>query len=128
MTRRALANDIFKTRLDIVSDGEQALDYLYCRGLYANKPKAALPDLVLLDLNMPKMDGREVLRRIKSDDWLRKLPVIILTTSQQEADIVRSYDLGCNSFISKPVDVSTFISVIRDLGLYWFELVTLPDK
>jgi CheY-like chemotaxis protein len=126
LTRRALTEDVVETDLRVACDGEEALDYLHQRGAYAAPGDAPTPNLVLLDLNMPKLDGREVLRQMKADERLRKIPVVILTTSQQETDIVRSYDLGCNSFISKPVDVEDFIQVVRELGSYWFELVALP--
>lgn len=127
LTRRALTDDVLKAELHIVSDGEEALEYLHRRDRYADAQDAPYPDLVLLDLNMPNLDGREVLQRIKADPKLRKLPVVVLTTSRQEADIVRGYDLGCNSFITKPVDVDDFVRAIRELGSYWFELVTLPE-
>jgi CheY-like chemotaxis protein len=127
LTRRAIAGDVFRAELRIVSDGEEALDYLWRRGRYADAHDAPCPDLVLLDLNMPKLDGREVLKRLKADARLRQIPVVVLTTSRQELDILRSYDLGCNSFITKPVDVDAFIAALRELGSYWFELVTLPE-
>ena len=126
LTRRALTEGVFRADLRIVSDGEEALDYLHRRGAYADSDDAPLPDLILLDLNMPKLDGKDVLRAVKSHVTLRSLPVVVLTTSQQEADVFRSYDLGCNSFISKPVVADAFVDVIRELGSYWFELVTLP--
>lgn len=127
LTRRALTQNPFKVDLRIASDGEEALDYLYRRGAYGDPGSAPFPDLVLLDLNMPKLDGRAVLDTIKSDAKLRSLPVIILTTSQYEVDILRSYHLGCNSFITKPVTADGFIGAIRELRSYWFELVTFPD-
>ena len=86
------------------------------------------PDLILLDLNMPKKNGREVLQEIRSDEKLSRIPVVVLTTSEQEADILRSYDLGCNSYIHKPVDVDQFTEVVRRLGSYWFDVVTLPSS
>lgn len=127
LTRRALVGDVVQSELHIVSDGEEALEYLTHTGRFAdNKQEAPLPDLILLDLNMPKMSGREVLAKIKEHERLRIIPVVILTTSQQETDIVRSYNLGCSSYITKPVEVSSFIEIIRELGSYWFQLVTLP--
>jgi CheY-like chemotaxis protein len=128
LTRRALAEGVVKVDLHIVQDGEQAIDYLKGRGEFTAAGAAPRPDLILLDLNMPKVDGREVLRQVKTESNLRDIPVIVLTTSQQETDIVRSYDLGCNSFITKPVDLESFVHAIRELGRYWFELVTLPPK
>jgi CheY-like chemotaxis protein len=126
LTRRALTKGVIKTDLRIVSDGEEALDYLNHGGRYADADAAPTPDVILLDLNMPKLDGREVLRRVKADPRLKRIPVIMLTTSRRESDILRSYNLGCNSFVTKPVEVDDFITAIGELGEYWFELVTLP--
>ncbi len=125
LTRRALQDDIVRADLHVVSDGEEAMDFLYRRGIYS-LTSAPRPDIVLLDLNMPKLDGRQVLARMRSADNLRHIPVVVLTTSQQEEDILRSYHLGCNSFITKPVELESFIKVVRELGHYWFELVALP--
>jgi two-component system, response regulator len=115
-----LANNIF-----FVENGEELLEYLNNKGKYegANNP---LPGLILLDLNMPKKDGREALKEIKSDPKLRRIPVVVLTTSKAEEDILRSYDLGVNSFISKPVTFDELVRVIRDLGNYWLGIVELP--
>lgn len=126
LTRRALMSDVHRVDLRVVNDGEQALDYLYRRGAYSDLRSAPPPDLMLLDLNMPKLDGREVLKTIKDDPRFRLMPVVVLTTSQQETDILRSYDLGCNAFVTKPVDIDNFIDAIRRLQSYWFDLVTLP--
>ena len=128
LTRRALAEDILRTELHITVDGEDALDYLHKRGAYAGEGAAPRPDLVLLDLNMPKVDGREVLKQMREDEALKSIPVVVMTTSDQETDILRSYDLGCSSYITKPVDLLKFADVIRELGHYWFNLVTLPPK
>ncbi len=127
LTRRALQYDIVRTDLRIVSDGEEALAYLYRQGKYADPEQSPRPDLVLLDLNMPRLNGREVLERLKGDSALSQIPVVVLTTSQEEIDVLRSYDLGCNSYIQKPVDVDRFMKAIRQLGNYWFEVVTLPS-
>lgn len=126
LTRRALQDDVIKTDLRIVCDGEEAMDYLLQQGAYTlhTAPRA---DLVLLDLNMPKMDGRQVLMKMREHPVLRRIPVVVLTTSRQEEDIVRSYDLGCSSFITKPVKMEAFIQATKEIGHYWFELVTLPD-
>lgn len=121
-----MQEDIVRTVLYIVSDGEEAMDFLQHRGRYTNAEAAPRPDLILLDLNLPKLDGRQVLRKIRQDADLRNLPVVVLTTSEQEEDVVRSYDSGCNSFITKPVDIVTFMRTVKELGDYWFELVTLP--
>lgn len=125
LTRRALMGGGLRVDLRVAQDGEEALDYLNQRGRFEGG-NAPFPDLLLLDLNMPKLDGREVLKSIKADPRLRKLPVLVMTTSRQETDIVRSYDLGCNSFVTKPVDVDEFLRAVRDLGEYWLRLVTLP--
>ena len=126
LTKRALQNDALQNELHIVSDGEEALDYMLRRGQYEDPESAPRPDLILLDLNMPKMGGREVLEELKRHEDLAVVPVVVLTTSQQEVDIARSYGLGCSSYIQKPVDMDQFIQVIRDLRNYWFEVVTLP--
>jgi CheY-like chemotaxis protein len=116
-----LAND-----LRFVEDGEELMDYLHRSGKYSNPDSAPRPGLILLDLNMPKKDGREALREIKSDPDLRMIPVIVLTTSQAEEDIYRTYDLGVNSFITKPVNFESLVAVMKALGKYWFEIVELP--
>ena len=102
------------------------MDYLLRRKQYADPEQAPRPDLMLLDLNMPKLDGRQVLQQMKANPQLAVIPVVVLTTSQQEQDILQSYQLGCNSFIKKPVDVHAFIDTMIGLGLYWFHLVILP--
>ena len=116
-----LAND-----LHFVVDGEELMDYLYHRGKYSQLIKSPRPGLILLDLNMPKKDGREALQEIKSDPKLRLIPVIVLTTSKAEEDIYRTYDVGANSYISKPVTFESLVSVMKILGKYWFEIVELP--
>jgi CheY-like chemotaxis protein len=126
LTRRALEEDVLRVDLRIVSDGEEALDYLFQRGDYSEAEAAPRPDLILLDLNMPKRTGREVLEVLKASPDLCRIPVVVLTTSQQEADIVATYDLGCNSYVQKPVELDQFIDVVRKMGNYWFEIVTLP--
>ena len=126
LTRRALQDDVLRADLRIVSDGEEALDYLFQRGVYEGFEAAPRPNLILLDLNMPKVSGQEVLAEIKQEPELNGIPVVILTTSEQEADILRSYNLGCNSYIQKPVDIDRFVECIRQLRTYWFQLVVLP--
>lgn len=120
LTENKLANDLY-----FVEDGEQLLDFLYQRGKF-NQENAPKPGLILLDLNMPKMDGREALREIKSNENFRKIPVIVLTTSKAEEDILRTYELGVNSFISKPVTFDELVEVTRQIGKYWFGIVELP--
>jgi len=116
-----LAND-----LRCVEDGEELMDYLHRRGKYAPPNEAPRPGLILLDLNMPRKDGREALKEIKADPELRSIPVIVLTTSKAEEDIYRTYDLGVNSFITKPVNFESLVAVMKALGKYWFEIVELP--
>lgn len=112
--------------LRFVEDGEQLMDYLYCRGRYADPINSPRPGVILLDLNMPRKDGREALKEIKSDPTLRQIPIIVLTTSQGEEDVFRSYDLGVNSFITKPVTFVAMVELIKTLRKYWFEIVELP--
>jgi CheY-like chemotaxis protein len=126
LTRRALAHDSLPIDLRIVNDGEEAMDYLRRRNKFLDVIDSPRPDLILLDLNMPRMNGREVLEQLKGDRDLGRIPVVVLTTSQQEADILQSYDLGCNSYIRKPVEMDQFIDAVQQLGKYWFEVVTLP--
>ena len=126
LTRRALQHDATRIELRIVEDGEEALEYLRRQGVFSQPQAAPRPDLILLDLNMPRMNGRELLKILKDDPDLGRIPVVILTTSEQEADILRSYDTGCNSYIQKPVDMDQFVHAVRQLGQYWFEIVTLP--
>ena len=116
-----LAND-----LRCVEDGEELMDYLHRRGKYAAPNDAPRPGLILLDLNMPRKDGREALKEIKAQPELRTIPVVVLTTSQAEEDIYRTYDLGVNSFITKPVNFESLVAVMKALGKYWFEIVELP--
>jgi len=116
-----LAND-----LRCVEDGEELMDYLHRRGKYAPPNAAPRPGLILLDLNMPRKDGREALKEIKAERELRSIPVIVLTTSKAEEDIYRTYDLGVNSFITKPVNFESLVAVMKALGKYWFEIVELP--
>jgi two-component system, response regulator len=116
-----LAND-----LRFVEDGEELMDYLNRRGKYSQPDSAPRPGLILLDLNMPRKDGREALREIKAQPDLRAIPVVVLTTSKAEEDIYRTYDLGVNSFITKPVNFESLVDVMRTLTSYWFEIVELP--
>jgi CheY-like chemotaxis protein len=118
-----LAND-----LRFVKDGEQLMDYLFRRGDYADPDSAPRPGLILLDLNMPRKDGREALREIKAEAEFRQIPVVVLTTSKAEEDVYRSYDLGASSYITKPVTFDSLVEVMKALGRYWFEIVELPPK
>ena len=112
--------------LHFVADGQEAMDYLNHRGKFTDLEKNPMPGLILLDLNMPKKDGREVLKEIKSNPSLRSIPVVILTTSKAEEDILRTYDLGVNSYITKPVTFDALVDIIKNLGKYWFEIVSIP--
>lgn len=126
LTKRALQDELLNTDLRIVDNGEQAMEYLKRQGKYADPDSSPRPDLLLLDLNMPLKNGREVMVEMKSDPQLCNIPVVVLTTSKQDRDVLSSYQEGCNSFIQKPVDIDQFIQVVQQLGKYWFEMVTLP--
>ena len=128
LTRDALAESRLANDLHFVEDGEELLDYLHQRGKFSDPQSSPRPGLILLDLNMPRKDGREALRDIKSDPSFRHIPVVVLTTSKAEEDIYRTYDLGVNSFITKPVTFDGLVDVMRALGRYWFEIVELPPN
>ena len=123
LTIEALKDARMRNTLHSVSDGVEALAFLRREEPYADKPR---PDLILLDLNMPRMDGREVLAEIKADPDLKKIPVVVLTTSQAEQDILQSYNLHANCYISKPVDLDQFIDVVRSIESFWLSIVKLP--
>lgn len=106
----------------VVRDGAEALDYVFGAGRHANRALSEMPTVILLDLKLPKIDGLEVLRRLRAHEQTRFLPVVILTTSKEEQDLINSYSLGCNSYVRKPVDFTEFISTARQLGLYWLRL------
>ena len=128
LTRDALIENRIVNDLYFVEDGEDLMDYLYRRGNYSEPGVAPQPTLILLDLNMPRKDGREALAEIKQDPELRSIPVVVLTTSKAEEDILKTYDLGVSSFITKPVDFQSMVSIMKTLGTYWFEIVHLPDE
>lgn len=128
LTKKALEESKLLNTLCRVKDGEELLDYLKCRGAYASGQQCGRPGVILLDLNMPKKDGREALKEIKSDPKLKDIPVVVFTTSKAEEDIYKSYQLGVNSFITKPVTFDGLLSVIQTLGRYWFEIVELPSQ
>lgn len=125
LTKKALKESKLLNTLIRVSDGEELLEYLTAKGKY--EKTAQRPGVILLDLNMPRKDGREALKEIKSNPDLRNIPVVIFTTSKAEEDIYRSYQLGSNSFITKPVTFENLIAVMKTLGAYWFEIVELPQ-
>ena len=125
LTQEALKDAKIHINLHVVRDGEQAMSFLMREGEYAN---AARPDLILLDLNLPKKDGREVLREIKESETLKIIPVVILTTSASEADILRSYLLHANCYITKPVSLDGFLTVVKSIEDFWMSVVKLPSK
>jgi CheY-like chemotaxis protein len=125
LTQIAMRECKMANHLQVVVDGEQALAYLRRQGRYDDAPR---PDLVLLDLNLPRVDGREVLREIKADPELRSIPVVVLTTSDAERDVFQSYDLHANAYITKPVDMDQFVRIVRGLDDFWFGLVRLPAR
>jgi len=126
LTRRALERSHVVNDLVVAEDGQQALDYLFGSGPYAARDPRELPSLVLLDLKLPKVDGLEVLGRLRADDRTRRVPVVILTSSNEEGDVASGYDLGVNSYIRKPVDFAQFAAAIQQLGLYWLLLNEPP--
>lgn len=127
MTSEALSQSLTPSKISFVEDGEELLDYLHRRGKFSGVT-APLPDLILLDLNMPKKSGIEALKEIKTDNELKHIPIVVLTTSKGEEDIYRSYDLGVNSFVTKPVSYSSLVNTMKIMGKYWFEVVQLPSE
>ena len=123
LTREALKEGKVRNNLSVVNDGVEAMEFLRREGKYADAPR---PDIVLLDLNMPRKDGREVLAEMKSDEALKRIPVVILTTSEAEQDILRTYDLHANCYLTKPVDLEQFISIVKSVEDFWLTIVQLP--
>lgn len=128
LTLRALKKNNIMNEVIVAHDGVEALDYLFGKGVYADRDMSVMPNLILLDLKLPKMDGMEVLRHLRTDDRTRILPVVILTSSKEEQDLINSYSLGANSYVRKPVDFSQFSEAVRQLGLYWFVLNESPPR
>jgi len=126
LTQDAFTENRLVNVLHCVEDGEELMEYLRRQGRYVDQKDAPLPGLILLDLNMPRKDGREALKEIKADPALRRIPVVVLTTSKAEEDILRTYDLGVNSYVTKPVTFKSLVELIKVLGRYWFEVVELP--
>jgi two-component system response regulator len=127
LTKDALAESRVLNDLRFVEDGEELLDYLKGRGKFTDRDQSPRPGLILLDLNMPKKDGREALKEIKADPELRRIPIVVMTTSKAEEDVYRSYDLGASSFITKPVTFDRLVELMKTMGQYWVEFVELPD-
>ncbi|MEU5142763.1 response regulator [Streptomyces sp. NPDC021139] len=125
MTREAFEDNKIGNTLHVVRDGEEALDFLYRRGPHAGAPR---PDLILLDLNLPKYDGRQVLEKIKNEEELAHIPVVVLTTSAAEEDILRSYKLHANAYVTKPVDLDQFIAAVRQIDDFFVQVVRLPHR
>ena len=128
LVKEAWSESRVANEMVFVEDGEELMDYLHRRGRYTELAGSSLPGLILLDLNMPRKDGREALKEIKSDPRLRSIPIVILTTSKAEEDIFRAYDLGVNSFIVKPVTFQSLVDLTLALNRYWFEIVELPSR
>lgn len=125
LTQIAVEDSKMSIKLNVVEDGVEAMNFLQKQGKYA---KATCPDLILLDLNLPRKDGREVLAEIKNDDILKRIPVVVLTTSQAEDDILKAYDLSANCYITKPVDFDQFVKIVQSIEHFWFTIVKLPSE
>ncbi|HEC05647.1 MAG TPA: response regulator [Thiolapillus brandeum] len=126
LTLRALHKHNIANKIIVARDGQEALDYLFGKGDFADRDTAQLPQVILLDLKLPKVDGLEVLQQLRSNPQTRAVPVVILTSSNEEQDLIRSYELGANSYVRKPVDFEQFIEAARQLGLYWMVLNEVP--
>jgi two-component system response regulator len=128
LTLRAFQKNKIKNRVVVTRDGVEALDFLFCTGTYAERDPREMPQIVLLDLKLPKVDGLEVLRRIRADERTRLLPIVILTSSNEEKDLIEGYKNGANSYVRKPVDFDQFVEAVQQLGLYWLVLNELPPR
>ncbi len=128
LTLRALARNGIRHQVQVAHDGVEALDYLFARGAYVGRDKRLLPNVMLLDLKLPRIDGLEVLRQVRADEYTRFLPVVILTSSREEQDLIEGYSLGVNSYIRKPVDFVQFTEAVRQLGAYWLVLNEDPPR
>jgi two-component system response regulator len=125
---RAFSKINISNKIIVARDGVEALDYIFATGQYADRDKTQIPSVVLLDLKLPKIDGLEVLRRIRTHDATKSMPVVILTSSKEEQDIVQGYNLGANSYVRKPIDYNEFVQAVSQLGVYWLLLNELPDS
>jgi CheY-like chemotaxis protein len=128
LTLRALKKHNIGNKVFVVRDGAEALDFLFCAGAYADRDVDDMPQVTLLDLKLPKVDGLEVLRRLRADNRTRLLPVVILTSSNEERDLIEGYKNGANSYVRKPVDFNEFLEAVRELGLYWLVLNQMPPR
>lgn len=128
LTLRAFRKNKIGNRIVVVRDGVEALDFLFCKGAFADRDPRDQPQIILLDLKLPKLDGLEVLQRIRQEESTRLLPVVILTSSKEEQDILAGYSLGANSYVRKPVDFNQFVEAVRQLGLYWIVLNETPPR
>lgn len=128
LTERAFRKQNILNKMTVVTDGQQALDYLFGGGTFAGRDTREMPALILLDLKLPKVDGIEVLRQIRTNEFTKLIPVVILTSSKEEQDIIRSYSLGANSYVRKPVDFIQFTEAVRQLGMYWLLLNEPPPR
>ena len=128
LTLRAFRQSNIANEIVVAHDGVEALDYLFASGPHAGRDASATPQVVLLDLNLPKVDGLEVLRRVRADERTKLIPVVILTSSREQQDLIESYSLGANSYVRKPVDFTQFVKSVRDLGLYWLVLNETPAR
>jgi len=128
LTLRALKKNHIGNKVLVVRDGAEALDFLFCTGIYADRDPHEMPQVTLLDLKLPKVDGLEVLRRLRADERTHTLPIVILTSSNEEKDVVEGYQLGANSYVRKPVDFNEFLEAARQLGLYWLVLNNAPPR
>jgi two-component system, response regulator len=127
LTLRALSKHKLVNKIIVARDGEEALEYLFCTGRYADRPKEDMPAVILLDLKLPKLSGLEVLARIRADARTKYVPVVVLTTSLEERDVLSSYERGANSYVRKPVDFKEFIDAVQNLGIYWMLHNEVPD-
>src|SRR5215210_7371242 len=128
LTLRALKKNHIGNKVFVVRDGAEALDFLFCTGSYADRDPGEMPQVILLDLKLPKVDGLEVLRRLRVDERTHALPIVILTSSTEEKDVIDGYQLGANSYVRKPVDFNEFLEAARQLGLYWLVLNKVPPR
>lgn len=127
LTLRALKKNNLSNRIYVVNDGERALDFIFCRGIYADREECKNPKLILLDLKLPKINGLEVLEAIKNNENTKMVPVVALTSSREERDMIETYKLGVNSYITKPVDFDKYTDAVREIGLYWLLINQLPE-